>query len=135
MSMPTVQASSTPAPTRAAAATPRFDPAATNRLGVVVRGTLGTALCLVLKASDDSPEKPLGGMGQFEVRLANGYEFVPDDPSDRSWSRDFRILDSAGKVVAKSGEKVEILADIPRSWGSFCMVGQPLTALFIRRVD
>jgi hypothetical protein len=134
-SLPTVQKSSTPAPTRAAAATPRFDPDATDRIGVVVRGTLGTAICLVLKPSEDSPEMPSGGMGQFEVRLPDSYDFVPNDPKDTSWNRTFRILDSSGAVVAESGEKVEILADIPRSWGSICMVGQPLTALVIRRVS
>jgi hypothetical protein len=89
----------------------------------------------VLKPSEDSPEKPLGSMGQFEVRLPEGYELVPDDPNDSRWSRTFKILDSGHDIVARSGGEVEVFADIPSSGGVRpAWSWQPLDALSIWRV-
>ena len=128
---PTAPASTRAVPT----ATPRFDPAATDRIGVVVRGVLSTAGCIVLDPTEDSPNVPLGGLGTFEVHLPAGYEFVPDSPNEPTWGGEFQIRERSGEVVARSGQAVEIFADIPASWGSTCMAGQPLDALFIRPLE
>jgi hypothetical protein len=67
---------------------------------------------------------PRASLELYELRLPDGYDAIGPAP--------ISIVDSNGHVIATVGDNIEVVGELPSSYGTFCMIGPVLQATEIR---
>jgi hypothetical protein len=100
-------------------------------LGWIYMGPEG---CVGLEPLPSSPTHPIRGHDSYELWLPEGYRYTVED-NDYEVFGPFSVFGPDGELFADENDVIEAVGEMPTSWGSFCMFGQPLHATEVRFVE